>query len=162
MSPTDGWTVQSGNPDFTALTSPVGKPGYTADQATTQAYTITPATGNIKLTVTYTPDKQAAIVTYVDDDDNGATVHQDTLSGVSDGSQNYTKVLQAVQGGLIALGYQVVGTDLPANDVIIAWRTMMRGTTKLHRLKHQTKVITPDKPQIPGNSANTNLTWPVA
>jgi len=162
LSPTDGWTVQSGNPDFTALTSPVGKPGYTADQATTQAYTITPATGNIKLTVTYTPDKQAAIVTYVDDDDNGATVHQDTLSGVSDGSQNYTKVLQAVQGGLIALGYQVVGTDLPANDVITFDHDDEAPQNYIVHLKHQTKVITPDKPQIPGNKVpNTNLTWPV-
>ncbi len=157
LSPTDAWTVQSGNPDFTALTSPAGKTGYTADKNATQAYTVTPSTGNIKLTVTYTPDDQQATVTYVDDDNNGTAVHQDNLTGVSDGCKSHTKVQQAVEGGLTALGYQVVDTDLPANDIITFDHDDTTPQNYTVRLKHLTRVVTPNQPQVPGNKEKCQI-----
>lgn len=161
LSQNDGWTVKSGNPDFAALTSPTGKPGYTPNIAATQTYTVDPSDGNLVLTVNYTPDKQQANVNYVDDDANGAQVRQDNLNGVTNGTQNYAKVLQAVKGGLTALGYQIVGTDLPANDLITFDNDDKDPQTYTVHLKHMTTVVTPNQPQTPGTKTpNRNLNWP--
>jgi LPXTG-motif cell wall-anchored protein len=114
----NGWTVTAGSADFKAIASPE-KAGYTNDLAATQAYTVTPTTGNALLTVTYTAvAPQRALVNYVDDDANGAQVHQDILTGAPAETNAYAKVQNAVEQGLVALGYVVVGNDLPTQSII--------------------------------------------
>ncbi|QGG59001.1 LPXTG cell wall anchor domain-containing protein [Loigolactobacillus bifermentans] len=114
----NGWTVTAGSADFKAITSPK-KAGYTNDLATTQAYTVTPTTGDALLTVTYTAvAPQRVLVNYVDDDANGAQVHQDILTGVPAETTAYAKVQNEVEQGLMALGYVIVGNDLPTQSII--------------------------------------------
>lgn len=108
----------------TAMFAPVKSPaatkaGYTPDLSQTEMYPITPNTGDLTLTITYVPDAQRAIVNYVDDDANEFRLHQDVLTGVSNGQTAYAETQAVVEQQLIALGYQVVGSDLPAGSLIV-------------------------------------------
>jgi LPXTG-motif cell wall-anchored protein len=137
----NGWTVTKGNATFNAITSPT-KAGYTNDLAATKSYTVTPTTGNILLTVTYTAvAPQRAIVNYVDDDANGAQVHQDVLTGAPAETNAYANVQNAVEHGLVALGYVVVGNDLPAKSIITFDDQDGDQVYTVH-LKHQTQPAT--------------------
>ncbi|WP_461243612.1 mucin-binding protein [Secundilactobacillus muriivasis] len=158
----DGWKISSGDANFAALTSPVAtKAGYTADLATTTAYTALPSTGSAKLTITYKPDQQLATVSYIDDDANGAEVHVDTINGVTAGTNNYSRVRTAVESGLTKLGYTIVGTTLPAGNVITFDDDATTPQTYLVHLKHQTVTVTPDQPKTPGTTMpSTDLKWP--
>lgn len=157
----DGWTITNGDANFTALTSPAAtKAGYTADLAVTNAYTARPSTGSAKLTVTYTPDQQLATVSYIDDDANGAEVHVDTINGVTAGTNNYSRVRTAIEGGLTRLGYAIVGTTLPTGNVITFDDDANTPQTYLVHLKHQTVTVTPDQPKTPGTTMpSTDVKW---
>ena len=112
--------------------------------------------------ITYTADGQKAIVNYVDDDNAGAIVKTDTVTGDSDTTNDYSGVKAANDGGFIALGYIVGGDDLPKGSVITFDTDDSTDQTYTVHLTHKHVPATPDKPGTPGDPIDPNgdPKWP--
>ncbi|WP_179394050.1 mucin-binding protein [Lacticaseibacillus absianus] len=153
------WVAVDGD-SFDVLTSPE-QAGYTPDLTATEAYTVNANTGDMNLVVTYTTDGQRILINYVDDDASGVTVHTDTLTGGSETTHNYTNVRQAIEGGLLSLGYLIDGDDLPIGNVVTFDTDTKTDQTYTVHLKHSTTEITPDEPGTPGEPIKPGLPdWP--
>lgn len=92
------WTPK--NHDFDAVQTPEID-GYTATASSGTSHqvanngsdvaktTVTPTTKDINVTVTYTAEKQTAILRFVDDDENGESIKDYTVSGQSNTAINF-------------------------------------------------------------------------
>ena len=88
---TDHWNnwKQGGTQTFTEVPTPK-KAGYTPDKSSVPATVVHPSDHNQIITVTYTPDTQKVIVTFIDDTDNGKTLKTVTKTGPTNSNAGYT------------------------------------------------------------------------
>lgn len=66
------------------------KAGYTPDKLSVPATVVHPLDHNQTIDVTYTPDTQKVIVTFIDDTDNGKTLKTVTKAGPTNSNAGYT------------------------------------------------------------------------
>ena len=87
----DHWNAwkQGGTQTFTEVPTPK-KAGYTPDKPSVPATVVHPSDHNQIIDVTYTPDTQKVIVTFIDDTDNGKTLKTVTKTGPTNASAGYT------------------------------------------------------------------------
>ena len=87
------------------------KTGYTPSQETVSAWNAQPNDGETTLTVLYTPNKEHATVTYIDQT-TGKTIKVDQINGVFGQTADYdvTSAIQALE----KQGYELVSNDYPA------------------------------------------------
>lgn len=107
-------TVWTDNQDFDVAISPIVK-GYTPDRQQVVDNNIAHDHADIIETVTYSPDAQTAVVTYIDDT-TGKTLLTKTITGVSDQDSGYSAHEQ-IQS-YINRGYQVVSDGTNGGNVI--------------------------------------------
>ena len=88
---TDHWNnwKQGGTQTFTEVPTPK-KAGYTPDKSLVPAAVVHPSDHNQTITVTYAPDTQRVIVTFIDDTDNGRTLKTVTKTGPTNLNVGYT------------------------------------------------------------------------
>ena len=88
---TDHWNTwkQGGTQTFTEVPTPK-KAGYTPDKLSVPATVVHPSDHNQTITVTYTPDTQKVIVTFIDDTDSGKTLKTVTKTGPTNSRVGYT------------------------------------------------------------------------
>ena len=87
----DHWNAwkQGDTQTFAEVPTPK-KAGYTPDKLSVPATVVHPSDHNQTIDVTYTPDTQKAIVTFIDDTDNGKTLKTVTKTGPTNASAGYT------------------------------------------------------------------------
>ena len=87
----DHWNAwkQGGTQTFTEVPTPK-KAGYTPDKPSVPETVIHPLDHNQTIDVTYTPDTQKVIVTFIDDTDNGKTLKTVTKTGPTNSNAGYT------------------------------------------------------------------------
>lgn len=87
----DHWNAwkQGGTQTFTEVPTPK-KAGYTPDKSSVSATVVYPSDHNQTITVTYTPDTQKVIVTFIDDTNNGETLKTVTKTGPTNSNAGYT------------------------------------------------------------------------
>lgn len=88
---TDHWNTwkQGGTQTFAEVPTPK-KDGYTPDKSSVPATVVHPLDHNQTINVTYTPDTQKVIVTFIDDTDGGKTLKTVTKTGPTNSSAGYT------------------------------------------------------------------------
>ena len=88
---TDHWNnwKQGGTQTFTEVPTPK-KAGYTPDKSSVPATVVHPSDHNQTITVTYTPDTQKVIVTFIDDTDSGKILKTVTKTGPTNSRIDYT------------------------------------------------------------------------
>ena len=88
---TDHWNnwKQGGTQTFTEVPTPK-KAGYTPDKPSVPAIVVHPSDHNQTVAVTYTPDTQKVIVTFIDDTDSGKTLKTVTKTGPTNSRVGYT------------------------------------------------------------------------
>lgn len=87
----DHWNAwkQGSTQTFTEVPTPK-KAGYTPDKSLVPATVVHPSDHNQTIDVTYTPDTQKVIVTFIDDTDDGKTLKTVTKTGPTNSSAGYT------------------------------------------------------------------------
>ena len=87
----DHWNAwkQGSTQTFAEVPTPK-KAGYTPDKASVPAIVVNPLDHNQTIDVTYTPDTQKVIITFIDDTDNGKTLKTVTKTGPTNSSAGYT------------------------------------------------------------------------
>ena len=153
------------NKDFTDVDTPEIQ-GYTANRQVVANRNISHDAADITETVTYTADKQAAHVRFVDDTDN-KDIKTTNLSGDSDtlaskdGKTPYTT--EAEINYYINRGYSKVSDDTNGMTIMLDHVT---GTDQYYtvHLVHSYVTITSKKPGIPGTpidpDGDSTPTWP--
>ncbi|MEE6705374.1 mucin-binding protein, partial [Limosilactobacillus reuteri] len=111
----DGWTAENGKTSFDSKSSPV-IPGYTASKPASDSVDgLTQDSKDNVQTITYTPNQEAANVTYIDDT-AGKTLSTKDLTGDYGSTDPYRT------GDTIAdyekQGYQLVSDNYPTNGVV--------------------------------------------
>ncbi|WP_432227183.1 mucin-binding protein [Limosilactobacillus fermentum] len=145
----DGWTAENGKTSFDSKSSPV-IPGYTASKPASDSVDgLTHDSKDNVQTITYTPNQEAANVTYIDDK-TGKTLSTKDLTGDYGSTDPYRT------GDTIAdyekQGYQLVSDNYPTNGVVYN----QDGTVQkfeIH-LTHGTTPVGPNNPQTPGEPIN--------
>ena len=107
-------TVWTDNQDFDVAVSPIVQ-GYTPDRQQVVDNNIAHDHADIIETVTYSPDAQTAVVTYIDDT-TGKTLLTKTITGFSDQDSGYS-AHDRIQS-YINRGYQVVSDGTNGGNVI--------------------------------------------
>ena len=151
-------TEWSGAQDFKDVDSPVVK-GYTADKKVVSDKNVAHDAKDIKEVVTYSPDAQKAIVTYVDDT-TGKTLKEDVLEGVTNAKSGYdTKsAVDAYKG----LGYDLVSDDTKGAEIVFDNDDAADQSFAVH-FKHGIATVTRENPGKPGESINSgkgSAKWP--
>ncbi|WP_173021196.1 mucin-binding protein [Secundilactobacillus folii] len=125
--------------------------GYTPDKITVPA-TVNPD-GTITTTdkVTYTPNSQTIVVNFIDD--HGNVLGTSTLTGVTDGSVDYSPAFTEEQK-LIDQGY----TPAKGNLNGLAGATQTFGTDQVAYTVQLSKVTAIKKTQVPGDAPHTTTT----
>ena len=87
----DHWNAwkQGDTQTFAEVPTPK-KAGYTPDKPSVPATVVHPFDHNQTITVTYAPDTQKVIVTFIDDTDNGKTLKTVTKTGPTNSNVDYT------------------------------------------------------------------------
>ena len=88
---TDHWNnwKQGDTQTFAEVPTPK-KAGYTPDKSSVPATVVHPSDHNQTIDVTYSPDTQKVIVTFIDDTDNGKTLKTVTKTGPTNSNVGYT------------------------------------------------------------------------
>ena len=130
------WTPVDGT-NFPAVDSPVIT-GYTPSQSVGNAINnVSEATPDYTTTVTYTPNQEKAMVTYIDDT-TGKTITVANLTGAYDTASSYSSAATIKQ--LEGQGYEVVSDDYPQGGVVFNQDGKVQ-TFTIH-LKHKTTTET--------------------
>ena len=87
----DHWNAwkQGSTQTFAEVPTPK-KAGYTPDKASVPATVVNPLDHNQTIDITYTPDTQKVIVTFIDDTDSGKTLKTVTKTGPTNSNAGYT------------------------------------------------------------------------
>lgn len=106
------WVALNDDNSFDAVDSPTIQ-GYTADVKTVAAVTgMTADSSDFETTVYYTPNKQAANITYIDDT-TGKELAKDEIEGLSDDKMDYTTDDRI--SDYESQGYTLVSNDYPTD-----------------------------------------------
>ena len=133
------WTP-AGSTTYPSHVSPTVT-GYTPDQPTVPSVSgVAENDSDTTVTVTYNPNKEHAVINYVDDDENGKVVHSDTVDGVYGGTSTYDPTSE--ENTLKNDGYTIGSSDLPANGQITFSQDGQVPTYTIH-LTHSTTTYTP-------------------
>ena len=134
----DKWVPQS----FPAVQIPEIN-GYTADTTSIPAVNnVTGDTKNIEKTVVYTPNTYSGQITYVDQ--NGNTIHQQTLTGVTGQTITVTPEVPA--------GWKIVSGNIPSSITI----TGDGITSQIITIAHSTVLVQPTNPKTPADTLPDN------
>ena len=134
----DKWVPQS----FPAVQIPEIN-GYTADTTSIPAVNnVTGDTKNIEKTVVYTPKTYSGQITYVDQ--NGNTIHQQTLTGVTGQTITVTPEVPA--------GWKIVSGNIPSSITI----TGDGITSQIITIAHSTVLVQPTNPKTPADTLPDN------
>ena len=134
----DKWVPQS----FPAVQIPEIN-GYTADTTSIPAVNnVTGDTKNIEKTVVYTPKTYSGQITYVDQ--NGNTIHQQTLTGVTGQTITVTPEVPA--------GWKIVSGNIPSSITI----TGDGITSQIITIAHSTVLVQPTDPKTPADTLPDN------
>ena len=117
--------------------------GYTADTTSIPAVNnVTGDTKNIEKTVVYTPKTYSGQITYVDQ--NGNTIHQQTLTGVTGQTITVTPEVPA--------GWKIVSGNIPSSITI----TGDGITSQIITIAHSTVLVQPTDPKTPADTLPDN------
>ena len=141
----------SENQDFKDVASPAVQ-GYTPDKATVSNKNIVYSTEDFSKTVTYTPDPQKAVVTYMDKT-TGAVIKAQELNGVTNAKSGYTTA-QTIQE-LKDNGYAFVSDDTEGKEIIYD-NVDDKDQAYTVVLEHTYTTLTEDNPAEPGKAINKN------
>lgn len=146
------WVALNDDNAFDAVNSPVIQ-GYTADVKTVPAVTdMTVDSPDFETTVYYTPNKQAANVTYIDDT-TGKELAKDAFEGLSDEKMAYTTADRIAD--YESQGYKLVSDDYPTDATYDHDDTSDQAFV-VHLTKEETPTsATPSEPATPGSETPT-------
>ena len=105
---------QPSSHDFAAVISPTIS-GYTPDTQVMTDLHVTPTSDNIDRTVSYTADKQNLDVKFIDDTDDGKSIKNVALTGLSDSDADYntqTDIANFTNKGYLLVSDQTDGREL--------------------------------------------------
>ena len=140
-------TVWTPAQDFKDITSPAVK-GYTPDRASVSNKGITHDMADITESVTYTPDKQKATVTYIDQT-TGKQLTIDSLIGVTNAKSGYTTAGKIKQ--YVASGYALVSDSTNGKEIIYDNDDAVDQAYTVI-LKHTYTTVDPKNPGTPGQT----------
>ncbi|MFP7774906.1 mucin-binding protein, partial [Ligilactobacillus sp. LYQ112] len=123
---------------FPAVTSPTIT-GYTPSAAQSSAVDVTESSADDTQTITYTANKEHAVVNYVDDA-TGKTVASETVDGTFGGTTTYDPTSE--ENTLKNDGYTIGSNDLPSGDKITFTQDGQVPTYTVH-LNEGTTTYTP-------------------
>lgn len=153
------WVALNDDNTFDAVNSPVIA-GYTADVKTVPAVTdMTVDSPDFETTVYYTPNKQAANVTYIDDT-TGKELAKDAFEGLSDEKMAYTTADRIAD--YESQGYKLVSDDYPTDATYDHDDTSDQAFV-VHLTKAETPTSeTPSEPAAPGSETPTTPVTPAS
>ncbi|USS90643.1 mucin-binding protein [Fructilactobacillus carniphilus] len=143
---TGKWT--SDKTSYAAVDSPVIS-GYTADQPTVSATTVTPNDSDSAVTVTYNANEEHAHVNYVDQDANNKIIKSDLLTGKFGDTSSYSTKDQIA--ALEKQGYELVNDGFKPG-----YKFTTAEPTFTVSFKHKTTTVTPENPGKPGQPIDPN------
>ncbi len=139
------WTAVDGD-TFGRVDSPVVA-GYTPDQTSVAAQTVTADSSDINKIIVYRAVSQNASITYVDDT-TGAKIHADHISGNSGTKSDYTTATEIKS--LEDQGYELVSSDFPTDGLTYDTDTNVDQNYTVH-FKHGV-----DGPTVPTDPKDPN------
>jgi hypothetical protein len=153
------WVALNDDNAFDAVNSPVIQ-GYTADVKTVPAVTdMTVDSPDFETTVYYTPNKQVANVTYIDDT-TGKELAKDAFEGLSDEKMAYTTADRIAD--YESQGYKLVSDDYPTDATYDHDDTSDQAFV-VHLTKEETPTsATPSEPATPGSETPTTPVTPAS
>ncbi len=153
------WVALNDDNTFDAVNSPVIA-GYTADVKTVPAVTdMTVDSPDFETTVYYTPNKQAANVTYIDDT-TGKELAKDAFEGLSNEKMAYTTADRIAD--YESQGYKLVSDDYPTDATYDHDDTSDQAFV-VHLTKAETPTSeTPSEPAAPGSETPTTPVTPAS
>lgn len=144
-------TTWDGNKDFADVAAPAVK-GYTPDRKSVSNKNVAHDAQDVSETVTYTPDPQTAIISYVDQT-TGDLLRADTIYGVTHGHSGYAtkaNIQYYLDNGFALVSDDTKGSEIIYDDDDAAVQNFTV------TFKHVDQTITENSPATPGTAINAD------